>query len=138
MLKAWYCLYISFFKSYSIFRLITIIVCLIKYMKTPFNRANNTIRLPYFSKMLLVSVLVLSSVFMLKITASKASLTNSAGYNANRFAIMIKTEPTPSKIRYFQKYLFRYCRCFINWLGSLIEKTKIISKFAPHLKRRRN
>ena len=65
--------------------------------------------------------------------ASKAFLTNSAGYNAKILAIQTKKEPVNNSTRYFQRNLFRYFKCFINWVATMIEMPKIISKFATHL-----
>ena len=65
--------------------------------------------------------------------ASRAFLTNSAGYNANTLAIEMKKDPINNSDRYFQRNLFRYFKCLINWVATMIEMPKIISKFATHL-----
>ena len=76
-----------------------------QYIKIPLSMANKTIKLPYFMSISLVFELF--PVFMLRITASKAFLTNSAGYKANKLAMIIKTVPIASNVRYFQKNLLR-------------------------------
>ena len=77
-------------------------------MKTPFSIANETIRPPYFSRIVLILEDDSVSLLMLEIIESKAFLTNSAGYKAKRFAIRINIATIMIEIRYLQKNLFRY------------------------------
>ena len=76
-------------------------------MNIPFSIANDTIKLPYFSRILLMLQDGVPSL-IIEIIESKAFLTNSAGYKAKRFAIRINIAPIMIDTRYLQKNLFKY------------------------------